>query len=287
VQLALNTSIEVDGTSSRSSLFFDGLSDLQAEFIRDRPFPQLFAVISWGCAATKWIAAVLDRHPDISCTHAANRIWNLVGGCERLDGLRYLRVIGTQACTSIAAGDVHGVSRHHIPEIRRALESRFNAVVVVRDPMPRLHSQLALFERFQPHHAWDLDYTDAVVARAGVRLPSRDYRCRFFVHAVNMLNAILEEIEVGKVFRAEDLTYHAQTLGEFVEEITRGKVSPSPDWLRAAIATPKINAHRWHQDLPEFEEWQAEAIRKVVDPRAWDLYEELGYPRPAPGSRGA
>ena len=30
----------------------------------------------------------------------------------------------------------------------------------------------------------------------------------------------------------------------------------------------------------ELNDWQIDVIRKVVDPRAWEMYEALGYARP-------
>jgi hypothetical protein len=93
-----------------------------------------------------------------------------------------------------------------------------------------------------------------------------------------MLNAILEEREVGQVYRSEDLTQRAEVLGEFMEEITRGKVSPSTDWLRSAMKTSRVNRHADpHQDR-RLSDWQVDVIRKTVDPRSWELYEALEYP---------
>jgi hypothetical protein len=258
--------------------YFDGLSDYQTAFLRYYPCPQLFAVISWGCAATGWIASILSRHPDIYCAHAANHAWNVLGECEKLDGVRYLRVIGSQASSRVAAGDVHGVSRRHIPELRRVFEDQFNAAVVVREPMARLRSQLGVFHQFERQEHWDLAYLDEVISTAGVTLPSDGYYWRFFVHAANMLNAILEEVQVGKVYRAEDLTRNADILRDFVDEITRGKVSPGAEWLRAAVEIPGVNQHAEQQPPMDLDDWQADVVRKVVSPRAWELYETLGYP---------
>jgi hypothetical protein len=258
--------------------YFEGLSDYQTAFLRYYPCPQLFAVISWGCAATGWIASILSRHPDIYCAHAANHVWNVLGQCEKLDGVRYLRVLGSQASSRVAAGDVHGVDRRHIPELRRVFEDRFNAAVVVREPMARLRSQLGVFHQFERQEHWDLAYLEELIPATGVILPSSGYCWRFFVHAANMLNAILEEVEVGRVYRAEDLTRNTDILCEFVDEITRGKVSPDAQWLRSSVEIPHLNPHT--QGLPpmEFDDWQVDVIRKVVRPRAWELYERMGYP---------
>jgi hypothetical protein len=259
---------------------WQGLSDYQAAFLQQYPCPQVFAVISWGCAATGWIAAVLNRHPDIYCVHAGNQFWHVLGGCERLDGVSYIRIIGSQGHAHVAAGDVHGVGRNCVPELRRSFGELFNAAVVVRAPIQRLHSQLALFEKFENHKLWDLDYIDGVISRTGASLMVDNYRSRFFVHAANMLNAILEERDVGRIYRSEDLTTKIEVLGDFVEEITRGKVSPTGEWLQSAIGAAKINVHATKGHQAQFSDWQRDVIRQVVDPRSWEIYEALGYQRP-------
>jgi hypothetical protein len=258
----------------------EGLSEYQRAFLRKYPYPQLFAVVSWGCAATAWLATVLNRHPDIYCVHAANLHWNVLGNCEKLDGARYLRIIGSQGHAHVAAGSVHGMSRHLVPECRRTFGEKFNAAVVVREPIERIQSQLALYDDFAGIRIWDVDYLDAVIARTRIALAPGDYQSRLFVHASNMLNAILDEREVGKIYRSEDLTSNSETLGEFVEEITRGKVSPMSGWLQSAIQTSKVNVHARRRPHRDLDSWQIEVIRKVVDPRAWELYETLGYARP-------
>jgi hypothetical protein len=240
----------------------------------------LFAVISWGCAATSWLATVLNRHPDIYCVHAANTFWLVLGGAERLDGLPYLRVIGSQGHGNLAAGGVHGLGREHVPELRRALGEKFNAAVVVREPIARIHSQLALFEEFSAYNAWDLNYVEGVISASGVTLPADNYSHRYFVHAVNMLNAILDEQPVGKIYRSEDLTGSPKALGGFVEELTRGKVSPDAGYLQAAIGCKKVNVHAGNKSRRPLSDWQTDVVKKVVNPKSWDAYEALGYSRP-------
>ena len=258
----------------------DGLTDYQQAFLRKFPYPQLFSVISWGCAATAWLAAVLNRHPDIYCVHATNQHWHVLGDCDKLDGVPYLRVLGSQGHANLAAGDVHGVNRSAVPECRRSFGDKFNAAVVVREPIPRLHSQLALYQDFEGVRAWNVEYVDAVLDRTSIVVAPEDYQSRLFVHAANMLNAVLEEREVGKLYRCEDLTSNTNVLGEFVEEITRGKVSPASDWLQSAIQTKKVNVHAASRPRRELDDWQMDVVRKVVNPRAWDIYESLGYARP-------
>ena len=260
--------------------FPDRLSNYQQLFLRLYPPPQVFAVVSWGCAATSWLANVLNRHPDIYCVHAANYFWHILGNCNRLDGVSYLRIIGSQGHAHKAAGCVHGLSRHLVPECQRSFGSKFNAAVVVRDPIPRLHSLLAIFEQSEGVQAWDLEYVGDLISRSGVKLPADDYPSRFVVHAANMLNAILEEREVGKLYRCEDLTGNAETLVGFVEHITCGEVSSNCEWLQCAVEMKRLNAHTRTDSRDRLEDWQMDVIRKVVQPHAWELYEELGYQRP-------
>ena len=136
-------------TENRVEQFVDGLTDYQQAFLRKYPSPQLFSVISWGCAATAWLAAVLNRHPDIYCVHDANHSWHVLGNIEKLDGVPYLRIIGKQGHAHAAAGEVHGVSRHLVSECRRTFGDKFNAAVVVREPISRIYSQLALHHPYQ------------------------------------------------------------------------------------------------------------------------------------------
>lgn len=258
----------------------DSLTEYQRAFLRKYPYPQLFYVVSWGCAATAWLATVLNRHPDIYCVHAANLHWHVLGNSEKLDGVPYLRIIGSQGHAHTAAGGVHGISRHLIPECRREFGTKFNAAVVVREPIARLKSQLALYQDFEGMQAWNIDYVDALLARKGIAVSPGDYQARLFVHAANMLNAILDEHEVGRIYRAEDLTSNGQMLGEFVEEITRGKISPDSAWLQAALETKKVNVHAGLHPRRELDDWQIDVLQKVVDPLAWEMYEALGYARP-------
>jgi hypothetical protein len=52
---------------------------------------QLFAVVSWGCAATKWLAKVLNSHPEILCFHAGNGA--VATFHSSMNSLQYFRVL--------------------------------------------------------------------------------------------------------------------------------------------------------------------------------------------------
>ena len=261
--------------------FLKGLSDIEIAFLNRIPAPQLFAIISWGCAATTWLYKVLNAHPEIFCLHALNNIWfstNRIELEKRIDGIKYFQVISKLAHVYKAVGDIHGLSRHHVPELRRVLGDKFNAVVVVREPLPRLKSQVSFFHERQKYNFWNIDYIDDVIKNKGVTLPNDDYEHKLFVHGVNMLNAITQEENVGKIFRSEDLTTNPSILGELIEEISRGKVTTENELLSKMIKIDRINRHATKEF--EFDDWQIDVIKKVVDEKAWKLYLGLGYDKP-------
>jgi len=273
-----------DNVSKFPDTFLKGLSDEQIAWLNDLPDIQLFTIICWGCAATKWLSKTLNSHPEIFCLHALNNKWfstNKFASENVIDGIDYLYVIAKLADVYKAAGDVHGVSRHHVPELRRVLGDKFNAVVVVREPLPRLKSQISLFQyqkRQQYPKLWNVDYIDDVIKNKCVTLPNYDYEHKLFVHGVNMLNAITEEVNVGKIYRSEDLTTNQSMLGEFIEEITHGKVTTDNELLSKMVETDRVSRHKGKEI--EFEDWQIDVIKKVVEEKSWELYSKLGYSKP-------
>ena len=253
----------------------------QQLFLQDYPPTQAFAVVSWGCAATSWLAKILNSHPDIFCVHTFRAYWSILGHTAGLDDVTYMRVLASHGHAHKAAGDVHGIDRSNIPALRQAFGPRFNAVVVVRHPVPRLCSLLALFARYKALKTWDTSFARHLIATHGLRLPAGTYEEELFVHGVNMLNAIVEEQDVGAIYRCEDLTSQAEALGLCIEEVTRGVIRPTRAWLRCAVQHAKINPHRTETPPPPFTPWQREIIHKVVTSQAWESYGQLGYQLPA------
>ena len=189
----------------------------------------------------------MNAHPDIFCVHQANRFWARLGGARRLDGWQYLRILGGESPSSRACGDVHGVSREAVPDLRCKLGERFNCAILVREPLPRLRSQMAHFENWPIKTTWDVDYVQKFIEE-GVHVPQDTILNRLFLHGVDMLNNIVVEEAVAPLWRSEDLTSDAQALVNFIEELTRGNVSFSPigpsAWSRPHITA--IVAHAWH-----------------------------------------
>lgn len=269
-------------TNSNISVLFSDLDQNAVEDLEREPFPFIFSVVSWGCAATDWLAKVLNSHFGILCFHHADLYWERHAGLPRLDTLRYLKFIGVTARRFSACGDVHGVPIEAVDDLRASLGNKFNCAILIREPLPRLRSQVALFESYlnSPFKtAWEIDYVENFIDR-GVRLPQDNIGNRLFLHGVNMLNNIIKEETVASIWRCEDITSDSAALTRFVEELTRGHVQVEPEWAERAVCRPPTNSHCKANAQREFEAWQIEAIKKIVKPQAWWIYEKLGYNTP-------
>ncbi len=267
-----------------SNSFTKNLTQEQCKIIDMYPPASLFAVISWGASATLWLSKTLNMHPEIFCVHAMNEIWtklqkkSIIGSLSKIDGFEYLRIVSILGSGFKLAGDVHGVSRNHVPFLREILGEKFNAVVVIRDPMNRLKSQFALFKKFEKFRSYDINYVKKIIKNKKISMPQNNYENKLFIHGVNMLNAIKDEVNVGEVFKSEDLTSDTSSLKSLIDEISRGKLSTDDDLLHKMIQTEPINPHKKNEI--EFSEWQISVIKNVVDEESWDLYSKFGYKKP-------
>ena len=255
----------------------ESLSPLQRALLDNVSCVRLFAVVSWGAAATKWLAKALNSHPDMLCLHAGTNALSRFG--PGIDSRQYYHALSVLAHGYRAVGDVHGIARHHIPALKEAFGDRFNAVVLVREPVARVRSLMALFEQFRGLDGWNLSYVEEMIETKQLRLPPGE-ESRMFVHAANMLNAIAEEKVVGRVYKTEDLTSSAETLAALVRDVSGGDIEPAAEWLASCLRSPRVNVHSTRQEwLPS--DWQLEVLRAVVTDDAWSMYEELGYPVPS------
>jgi hypothetical protein len=241
---------------------------------------RVFAVESWGCAGTNWLTRALDGHPEIRCFHALNGDYARATRSPRLEGLDYVELLELQRLDYAVVGDVHGFARTSIEAVQAALGDRFRCVVLVRDPLPRYRSQLALFKhedwrRWTPNgRLWDIDYVKPIAAAAGIDLPDDDYDQMLVVHAACMLNVILEERRLGPVVRMEDLVSSADALRSLARTLTAGEVSVDGFWADDAVARPPLRRHARGEELTAHE---LDVLERVVEPAAWALYRDLGY----------
>jgi len=240
------------------------------------PPPEIFAVISWGCAGTKWAALALNSHPDVFCVHSANYYLQSMAQQRLVDGCEYLRVLESIGSGHRAIGEVHGVSRESIAELRAHYGARFSTAILVRDPLPRLRSQVALSRKLQSGAAWDKPYYDRVAQSAGLDPAQLTYEDSTVVHAADMLNRILEERQFGPVFTLESLAQSRTRLSELLLHLTRGRVTPTREWLDHVGTLPAQNQHQAEASAP-LTDRELRIADRIFRPEARECYRQLGY----------
>ncbi|WP_420963324.1 hypothetical protein [Brucella sp. IR073] len=255
------------------------LNDTQTNFLSAAPFAgHAFAVVSWGCAATHWLAWALNAHPDIFCEHHVNPLMTGLDIISRpLDGLEYLRLLLIDKHSYKAVGDVHGIARHEINALRETLGDDFGCAILVREPLARVRSQLARFS--YQGGANNSDYVDSLAAAADLDPQALTTKQLDRLHGINMLNAIIEEEATGaRIFRMEDITRDPSAFTDLVTEITKGKIACDSSWVETVLNRPRPNVHG--PTPVELDDWTMTMLGRVVKKEAWAIYAKLGYPVP-------
>src|SRR5262249_43091030 len=152
--------------------------------------------------------------------------------------------------------------REDVPNLYHEFGSKFNAVVLVRDPLPRMRSQLALYEHHQGK-GWNLDYISALIDDLKLPVSHTDQDRKFFVHAANMLNAIVDESKIGTIYKSEEVTTNPEVLGRLINELTGGHVTVDAQWLENAVRRDRINRHAGEKSKVSLTDWQVEVMRQV------------------------
>src|SRR5262245_66541884 len=74
--------------------------------------PNVFAVISWGCNATTWLANTLAAHPGVLSVHCCSSVYDLFYPPEACpDDVGVLSLLQLLGRGYALAGDDHGISR--------------------------------------------------------------------------------------------------------------------------------------------------------------------------------
>jgi hypothetical protein len=236
----------------------------------------LFSVVTWGCAASHWLARALNSHPDIFSVHALNLTWATATGTPRIDGAKYVQALASLAPDYRAVGDVHGIGKEAVYEIKTKFRDRFRCAVLIRDPMARFRSALALYAISGHTRGWgDLSHlTDLVKS---VPIPEDTYENRLAIQGMTLLNSIGIERTLGPVVRQEDVTSDPVALQQLVFDLT--DIEADLEWALETVKRPAAQAHSSTARV-EIRDWHREALKKIVTPQSWALYEEYGYPKP-------
>lgn len=245
--------------------------------------PKIFAVISWGCCATRWLARVLNLHPEIFCLHNfASIMSNFIDPLKNIDRLSYFESIEFYARDNYKlAGDVHGISRDLVPKLKVIYSGRIKFAVLTREPISRLKSHISLYETYSYQGWGNVEYIDEIITSRNLHYINRqDIKQRLFVHAVNMLNTITEEKEISPIFKMEDITSSTNALENLIQYLSGGSIFLSKELIEQMIHFDRVNHRSREKPHREFHDWQIDVIKKVVKPEMWDSYEELGYKKP-------
>jgi FkbM family methyltransferase len=253
----------------------DSINPPEKAVIERTRYNQIFAVVSWGCAATQWLAKALNSHPEILCLHAGNA---KMGSFHiTMDSIQYLTILSNFGEGYKAVGDVHGLSATEISKLKEAFgSSRFNAVIVVREPIARLRSLMALYEHrgLEPP---ELSYAETLIEQKNIHAKSEE--SKMFVHGADMLNVVTQEIAHGTIYKAEDLTTNPNILAAVTAEITGGQIGMNQEWLETCVGLKMVNTHA-KREAAALNDWQVDVVRRVVSPESWRIYEALGYVTP-------
>lgn len=239
----------------------------------------MFAVISWGCAGTKWTALALNSHPAVFCVHSANYYLHSMAHQRLVDGREYLNLLESIGTGHLAIGDVHGISRESIAEARRHYGSRLAVAVLVREPFSRLRSQVALTRKLRSGSAWDNDYQQSLARQSGLDPTRITYEEASVVHAADMLNRIVEEQFFGPIFTLESLTQSRDQLARLLEFVSAGRALPTRAWLDHVNALPRQNQHRAETPISLTPE-ELRIVDRIFSPEARECYRALGYEVP-------
>jgi len=256
--------------------FFDNHNDMVNFLTEAHHVDRLFSIVSWGCAGTSWLARVLNSHSDILCLHDFP-----IGFCDidNRNPFDYMRSLYLTSYAYILAGDIHGIPRDAIPELQNIYGEAFRSAVLVRAPYPRLLSMLATV-RFNKGLDNDYSYIDGLAERLNLGVGQLPWDRRMFIHAVNMLNAIVDEKKYASemIFRMEDLTSTPDSLFRLVEHISADTIQPDEKWLAEAVRIPPAHSHRVHygKEIILTDE-EREMISAILSDEAVRAYEHLNY----------
>ncbi|HEY9676216.1 MAG TPA: hypothetical protein V6D11_32535 [Waterburya sp.] len=245
--------------------------------------PRLFALISWGATATAWLAKLLNAHPECFCTHHLNFAVSLkAGNHDPNNDLSIMETLARLGFHYRLVGDCHGINRESVPQLLEKFGERFRACVLVRHPITRIESSLKHAKNVGLEY-YGLDYQilkDTLDTSLKNLLQTEEQL--FFVHIMNLINVVEKEVNVGPIFLMENVTRDFHTAQKLMQYLSADELDLNSN-LYTSSSQKSINQHsKLANSSPEtlFEkwpEWQREAFRVLLNPKAKEIYQQLGY----------
>ena len=235
--------------------------------------PQLFAVVTWGCSGSTWFAKILNSHPDIFCLHAYNQHIALTTDTEANEGIEYLKSISISAHGYKLAGDIHGINRAEIENIRNYFNEQINVAILIRNPLDRLKS---MYANMLVYGGGTGNYKYIKDRLMELNYKSLSKEVVLFAHSINMLNAIIDESKFSDFIIEMEKLNDKKYLKQTIETLSRGSLQIEDDWLENLNITP-FNSHIGKKCITQFSDTEKELIALILDDRALGIYEEIGY----------
>lgn len=209
-------------------------------------------IASSGSSATKWIARVLDLHPDIKCWHA-NEETKDQSTLNSVDS--FANSLSKQAAdTNQYVGAIH-ITPWHGRELQNNIESangRFCGVL--RNPILRINSQSVAkiqihavsYDHYFKNLRWFSTYYNDLLVKliANNPEPPSFGKVEFALAAYNCLKSdhALLQLNSEQIFRFEDLTTKPNHFKDFVDYLCKD-IQLDSGYLEDVFSYGKVNKH--------------------------------------------
>lgn len=269
-----------------------------------------FIVTTYGRTASYWLASLLNKHPDIICSHGS-----LMDICSPYDiqplkerTIKAHNRAGSFVARTIdqfldelentgqakAYGDVHGYDLVSVIEKSNLEKTRHKIVVsnLTRHPITRIESLKNewLYEiTFSPILRRILsEYDPTKVNMIQSRFKHIDFTVPdnwvFVVALLKTITSDLRELPIDfNHITMERLTGDPELLLHFINKITQGAVSISSSFIEDMINSDRYNkrsnSKRFSLSVfDSWEEWKRTVFKLVLDKyKVWELYSSFGY----------
>lgn len=251
--------------------------------------PAYFIGYCWGGAGSRWLARLLNSHRDILCLHSPQLPrFDESSSEDELEVIRHFFDAGRHGHPVI--GFTHGISLDWKDEIEAEFRAWLRCFVIVRHPIKRIRSVVALCRRHQAElgenweqqtvAAWQPIAEEFVETGAGA-VPT-DFRFLSHLYACKMVTAIREELKSNyPIFRIEDLGAEVSEVRRLLGHIS-AELEPMPEETLAYMQSLTVGSHAgsaksateiWHSWAEDFKD----AFRRMVPNEILSEYQRLGY----------
>ena len=274
----------------------------------------LFLVTCAGMSGSKWLAAALDGHPDIRCSHSASLLRQyaepyspaqlkeiLAAERQQFSGEVPLAEVFARISDGQESRLVGNVHAYRLSRLEEALGSEsstppFRLANLVRHPVTLVSSRAAFFASMCAGDArvrWmvldscyrNQEWLQPLIDRHGLDLSDWDVACYF--DAIVGLGRLASEVAAAPHVphvRMEDLVVDPSAIRGLIAYLSSGRMEISPAVAEDLIAAPPLNSHRGrgpesasrhYQGLPD---WQREVLRVGLErSNIHHVYGMLGY----------